>query len=139
MNRTTQRTVTRLFGAAFLLLCVVPAVRAQEPQPPVPTAAQPSIGDDKLTTVAEIYLKIFALQEDFQSKLAGAHEPQAKSELRRRADEGIQEILRARNFTPDDYRAVTSILTSNPEQRARFDKVLEELKAQSAAGVKPGG
>lgn len=118
---------------AVLGLCSARALSAQDA-----SAAAPQISDAKLAVFADAYLRVARLQEDYQAKMAAAHEPQAKLDLRRQQEEEFQKILLAEKTTAEEYRAALNVLAVDDAQRSKFDKIVETLRNQSPT-PKAGG
>lgn len=102
------------------------------------TTGVPQISESKLPVIAAAYLRVARLQEDYQAKMAAAHEPQAKIDLRHQQDAEYQQIMTAEKITSEEYRDALNVLAADGDQRAKFDKVVETLRTQEPA-PKAGG
>lgn len=102
------------------------------------TTGVPQITESKLPVIAATYLRVARLQEDYQAKMAAAHEPQAKIDLRHQQDAEYEQILTAEKLTSEEYRDALNVLAADGDQRAKFDKIVETLRTQEPA-PKAGG
>lgn len=117
MLRSTLH-VLGLFVLTALLL--VPATRAQEtaPEEPVPV---PEVDESELQTVAEVYVEVVQLQNEYQARFQQTEDPQEAQQIRGELQQAInQAIEQKEGITIERYDAIIQAAQQDEDLRNRL-------------------
>lgn len=106
------------------LLIAVPA-EAQQPQPQGQEDL-PEIPEEKLETFAEAYLEIDQVRAEMQMEMQTAEDQTEASQIQQEANAQMEAILDDHGFDVQEYQQITQVLNVDPEQREKFQAILEE-------------
>ena len=89
------------------------------------------IEEEQLVRFAKAHIAITEAQEAFSGELARTHDSQGKARLREALSEKLTAIMEEHEMTSDTFERLTAVISANAQERARFEKVLEELRGGS--------
>lgn len=100
-----------------------PAQQAQGAPPPGGVPAG-EVTDALLSDFAEAYVEVQAVQQQFESRLAGVESPEQAREIQQEAIGAIREKVESTGMEFDTYALVASRLQTDPELRGRLQEIL---------------
>jgi Spy/CpxP family protein refolding chaperone len=130
------RTVSTAFLALLATLSVLapaPAEAQSQGREIMPEA--PPIEDGELRSFAHLYLDVAEVRDDLQHDLEDASGQAEAQRLQQEARDEMQSLVEESDFTIERYTQIGQILNVDPEQRAEFQALVEEIRADEGNGV----
>jgi hypothetical protein len=130
------RTVSTVFLALLATLSVLapaPAEAQSQGREIMPEA--PPIEDGELRSFAHLYLDVAEVRDDLQHDLEDASGQAEAQRLQQEARDEMQSLVEESDFTIERYTQIGQILNVDPEQRAEFQALVEEIRADEGNGV----
>lgn len=93
----------------------------------------PQVGEEKLLAFARAFAEVSETRDDFYDRFGRTHDDQGRAELRAAMDASIAEILQQHGLTHDEYRRLNVVVSTDPAQRAVFERMLEEVRASASS------
>ena len=87
----------------------------------------PKVGEERLGTFARAFGEISLTRDQFYDRLGRAHDDLARRELRAQMEARISEILEEHGLTFEEYQRLNVVVSADAEQRAVFERLLEEF------------
>jgi hypothetical protein len=97
----------------------------------------PPIEDGELRTFAHVYLDVAEVRADLENELQENADQAEAQQLQQAAQAEMRTILDESELTIERYTQIGQILNVDPEQRAEFQTVVEEIQSEEGSG--PGG
>ena len=114
-----------LAGLALPVLGATSSLQAQQPE-------IPKVSEEKLAVFAKTFAQVSATRDEFYARLGRTHDDVGKLELRASMDARIAEVIQENGLTFEEYQRLNVVVSTDAEQRAIFDRLLQEiLKATS--------
>ncbi len=120
-----------LAGLVFMVLSlgtVTPAAAQVQTQRPDTSA----IDDDRLTAYAKAFAAIAVARDQAHAGLAlpKSKTDATQKELREKLHKQIEQILREQGLSQEQYTRITYVISTDAEQRKRFEEILARLTAK---------
>lgn len=137
-----QSTPTLLAGALLassLLLAAAPASLLGQDTP----AEGASQASDTVTAVdkpemvhfVELQLEIEALREEAIQEMVRIHSEDGRASIRNNLTEAIREAHEAHEMTPERYKTITFLISSDTPTRELFEETLAEIREAQGGGA----
>jgi hypothetical protein len=114
------RATRRVFLGLTLLLGFAPAPGLAQ------GVAEPNRA--QLTVFAQAYLELAEVKERGITELARTHFEETKERVRHEIDEEVRGVLERHGLTPDDYEALTYLVSADEAYARVFREVLAEVR-----------
>lgn len=123
-----RRAVLMAFAASALVAVAVP-VRAQ------------AVPQDRLEAYGKAYVEIGKLRDRFEAEFAEARnkKPEAQQQLRESLRQEVAKVLQRHALSEAEYHRITFAVSSEPEVRAAFDRIMGIEPAPAAAPAAGAG
>lgn len=119
-----------MFGGLLLAFSAA-SVQAQQPAPQPQQQVQ-DLEQETLETFAEAYLDIGDVRMEMQSRLENVQDQSQANQIQQEANQQMQAILEEHDLTAQDYQQITQVLNNDPEQRAEFESIVEDLQDEDS-------
>ena len=109
------------------------ALHAQSTTPaarPAPSAAAAKAVAPELQAFAKLQFALNLARDEYNAALSKAHEPAAKTEAMDAFEKKRAEILTSMGTSEPAYSRELYVVSSDPTQRAAFDRLMKELAQQ---------
>lgn len=133
MMQRLRAIPTLLLTLAVAALALAPTQLEAQNQGRETMPEAPPIEDGELRAFAHIYLDVAEVRQDLQQELEAAPESEAQ-QLQQAAQAEMRGILEESEFTIERYTQIGQILNVDPEQRAEFRAVVEDIQADEGGG-----
>ena len=123
-SRGYRRAVVLTFAASALVAVAVP-VRAQ------------AVPQDRLEAYGKAYVEIGKLRDRFEAEFAEARnkKPEAQRQLQESLRQEVAKVLQRHALSEAEYHRITFAVSSEPEVRAAFERIMGIEPAPAAAAV----
>ncbi len=122
-----------LIAGLMTILIGLPAIAQQErAQAPAPTPSIEELDDEKIEAVAEAYLEILPMHMMAQQELEQVDTPEQAQQIQQRANEKMLTILAQHKVTVDEYGAVMTATSEDPEFQEKFVAIIEKLEKEQS-------
>jgi hypothetical protein len=81
--------------------------------------------DDEIDSVAQAYVDIMELREDYQQRMAAVEDPEAAQEIQMEANQRITEAVEAQGIDVETYN---NVITAAQRDEALMDELLERIE-----------
>ena len=129
----TVSTVLLALLATLFVLAPAPAQAQSQGREIMPEA--PPIEDGELRSFAHLYLDVVEVRDDLQHDLEEASGQAEAQRLQQEARDEMQSLVEESDFTIERYTQIGQILNVDPEQRAEFQALVEEIRADEGNGM----
>lgn len=134
MTKRLRAIPTLLLTLLAAFLVVAPAQLEAQNQGRQTMPEAPPIEDGELRTFAHVYLDVAEVRNDLETNLEGAGETEAQ-QLQQEAQTEMRTILEESELSVERYTQIGQILNVDPEQRAEFQAVVEEIQEDEGGGL----
>ena len=123
-----------LTALALVSLGVPRAAHAQATTPAAaPAAAAPQAPvDPKLMEFAKLHATLNTARDEFFAKIGRTHDDEGKQTLRDEFNKHVTEVLTQHGTTQQEYQRMIFVISSDPAQRAAFERALKEVTSAAA-------
>ena len=132
-NRSGSIAVLATSATIWIALLAAVSPQALQGQDAAPQAQAPptaSVDDELLGVAARVHLQVTDLQKAFVEELARYHDAGEKAAARARFSRRMEEILEAHEMAAAQYELVLFVIGTDEEKRARFDEMLDRIRAE---------
>lgn len=126
--RAIPIAVLTLLAAAFVVLAPTQVEAQNQGRQTMPEA--PPIEDGELRTFAHVYLDVAEVRDDLESELEETADQAEAQQLQQAAQAEMRGILEESELTIERYTQIGQILNVDPEQRAEFQALVEEIRQE---------
>lgn len=123
--------------AAMLALGTTAPVMAQEGQDPAQQGQPPGmnvedidVSDEELENVANAYVRILEVREEYQPSLANAEDQESAQEIQREVNEEMVRIVEDEGLDVETYNQIVMAAEADEELRERLFEKIDEAEQQ---------
>jgi len=135
MIRRARTVSTALLALLTTLFVLAPAPAQAQSQGREIMPEAPPVEDGELRSFAHLYLDVVEVRDDLQHDLEEASGQAEAQRLQQEARDEMQSLVEESDFTIERYTQIGQILNVDPEQRAEFQALVEEIRAEEGNGV----